>query len=70
MPNFTATEFIPSTCEPTGRIETYTAPTKPAAVASVLYTKKLSDGRAHLGPTGLVVYANGKGYVITTEKVR
>ena len=43
----------------TGRVLTFDAKTKPGALKMALYTAKLKDGRAAIGPTGLVVYPHG-----------
>lgn len=63
-PSFIAVEMDPNTGRETGRVETYMAETAKGAAQSLLYTKRLKDGRARLGPTGLVVFTKGKAWSV------
>jgi hypothetical protein len=65
---YQATEFNRATCEPTGRTETYFAGSLLAAVDSLLYTKRVSNGGAFIGPTGRCVYAGALSYAIVPVK--
>lgn len=69
MPSFIAHEFAAITSEMTGRRETYLADTIEEAVQALLYTKRLKDGSAHVGESGLVVYCGGLGYMVTPPPV-
>lgn len=65
---FKATEFDTTTMQPTGRVEVYmveTAEPVEQAVKSCLYTRKLKDGRAFIGPSGRTVFAGNRCYSIT-----
>lgn len=70
MSTYVVSEFNPNTCVMTGKTEVFCADDVHAAVESVLYAKRLRDGRAHLGPTKRVVYASGHGYVIVPDKLQ
>jgi hypothetical protein len=61
---FHVAEFNRNTCEHTGREETYQSPDIASAVQSVLYTRKLANGGAFIGPSGRVVYAGEFGYSV------
>lgn len=61
---FTATEFDRATSRPTGRTETYQADTLAGAVGACLHTRQLSDRTAHQGPTGRVIYAGRRCYLL------
>lgn len=63
MQAFIATES--KDCVPTGVVETYLAASVEQAVESLLYTRRLSDGKAFIGPTGRAVYSMGALYVVT-----
>jgi hypothetical protein len=52
---------------PTGRVEFYLAADLAAAAASVLYTRRLTDGGAFAGPTGRVVHSGAASWVIVPD---
>lgn len=66
--NCVATEFVRETMAPTGTTEIYTGDTIQDCVANCLYTRRLANKRAFIGPTGRVVYSHGFAYTITPEK--
>ena len=65
---YRATEFDLNTMKQTGRTEHYLADGLTQAVNSCLYTHRLHNGNAKLGPAGLVVFCGGLAYSITPEK--
>lgn len=65
---FRVAQFNPTTCAHTGVVETYYATSPEVAVQRVLYTRRLADGRARVGPTGRVVYGGGFGYTVIRAK--
>lgn len=70
MPTFTAIEFN-SALQETGRAEVYIANDSPEAARHCLYTKRLKNGRATLGPTGRVVHMpDGSQWVVVKERER
>jgi hypothetical protein len=62
---YAATEFDRRTMKPTGHVEYYAADDIDAAVAKVLYTRRLSNGAAFIGPSGRCVYSSGLCYSVT-----
>lgn len=52
----------------TGSIEFYQAETMEDAVSQLLYTRQLTDGNAHLGPTNQVVYSQEYVWVMMKGK--
>jgi hypothetical protein len=52
----------------TGTVRYHQCPTAKDAVDSVLYTARLKDGSARVGPSGRVVYTNGRAYAIVPDK--
>ena len=70
MTTFKAVEFKSETVEETGRVEIYVAKDLKTAVQSCLYTKRLVDGRAYVGPTGAVVHVGKLSYSVVKEKKR
>ena len=67
--NFTATEFDANTCEATGRTALYIAESIEKAVSNVLYTMRLENRNAKIGPTKRVVYDGfGKGWTVICER--
>ena len=67
MKTYSAIHHCLSTLEPTGRVETYMADSLRDAVQSVLYTRRLSDGGAAVGPNGLVVYSRQGVWFVKLE---
>lgn len=65
---YLAHEMDVATCEPTGRVLHYSAETIDEAVASVLYTARLKNGKANVGPTGRVVYAGPTAFTVIKQK--
>lgn len=59
---FNATEFENN--EATGLVEVYTAPDFQRALAKLLYTRRLSNGNAFVGPSGRVVHSGSKCYTL------
>ena len=68
MPAWQAIEFHAELGEPTDRRETYLAESAEEAASHLLYTRQLSNGRAKMGPTGLVVHDGSKVWVIQPDK--
>ncbi len=66
--NFIATEYVKNNYEPTGTTEIYQANTVQDAVLKCLYTRKLSNGNAKLGPSGRVIHSNNSLWTVTTNK--
>lgn len=64
MKTFDAAQFDKDTLTMTGVHETYLANDLPEAVRKLLYTRKLSNGSAKLGPSGQVVYSGQFGWSI------
>lgn len=56
-------EFDITSLEKTGRREGYLAPDRKTAIQMCLYTKRLADGKAQLGPTGVVIRTQGKAWI-------
>jgi hypothetical protein len=67
MPTFKATEFKVNdeAIEPTGRVEIYQAETPDEAVEHCLYTRKLANGNAFVGPSKRVVHDGATQWAIT-----
>jgi hypothetical protein len=63
---FKATEFQNN--EATGRVEIYSAANFNEALGNLLYTRRLTNGNAFVGPTGRVVHAGSKCYTLTPGK--
>jgi hypothetical protein len=71
MPVFIAHEFTVATAKPTGRELRFLANTIAEAVGYALYTLKLRNGNAKVGPSGRAVYDGcGNGVVVVPEKKR
>ena len=69
MPLFTAHEFTVSTAEPTTRSQVFLADSLEDAAQQVLYTARLTHGRARLGPSGRVIYTGfGTALAVTPER--
>ena len=64
---FRATEFN-NDIEKTGNEEIFDADDVHKAVEKVLYTRRLKDGNAFVGPSGRVVHTVGKSWAVTREK--
>jgi hypothetical protein len=62
---FRAFEYDRQTMQATGRIEFYHASDIATAVANLLYSKRLSNGAAKIGPTGRAVYSGNFCYSVT-----
>jgi hypothetical protein len=54
--------------EPTGKEYGYFAKSRSEAVSHCLYTERLSNGSAYVGPTGFVVYSGNRWIVIAQPK--
>jgi len=52
----------------TGLVEIYQADTQKEAAKKCLYTRRLADGNAYLGPSGYVIYSQGSCWIVTPEK--
>lgn len=65
---YIAYEFETETCRLTGRTEYYMAANRKDAVAKVLYSKRLHNGYARVGPTGRVVCDGRYSYVVVRDK--
>jgi hypothetical protein len=64
MAEFIAREFDAEGQE-TGTEEVYLASDLNTAVGHLLYTRRLSNGRAYVGPTGRVVHVGGSSWAIS-----
>lgn len=64
LSTYQAHEYDAQTMMPTGRVEHYMAVNHAQAVQNVLYTRRLKDGNAFVGPSGGVVYSQGKAYAV------
>lgn len=70
MPVFKAVEFIADTVQETGNVEIYDAESREEAVDKCLYTKRLSDGNACIGPSGYVVRTQAFAWAIVQPRFR
>ena len=68
MACFIAYEYHTATMQATGRTEWYMAKNSSAAVASLLYTKRLHNGNVRLGPTLRCVYDGRFTYAIVRQQ--
>ena len=62
---FKVTEFERNTMKPTGVTEQYSAEDIHEAARNVLYTKKLVNDKAFIGPSGRTVFCGSFCYAIT-----
>jgi len=70
MNSYQAFEYDTNTLEQTGRTLTFLGNDDEHAIRSALYTARLTNGAAKLGPTGRVVYlGDGKAWCIPKPKV-
>lgn len=66
---FRAHEFDAKTCEETGTILFFDGANRADVVSKCLYTCRLKNGNAFVGPTGGVIYdGSGKGYSVVPDK--
>ena len=70
MPGFLAKEFETESMRETGVVETYLADSATEAAQSLLYTKRLSNKNAVLGPTKRCVYVGSKCWAVVPEGKR
>lgn len=68
MKAFKADEFDLTTMEPTGNQEIYLAESAEDAAKKCLYTRRLVNGHANIGPSKRVVYDGRRAWAITTAK--
>ena len=68
MKNFVSSQVELKALEATGVVNHFQAATIDEAVAKQLYTSKLNDSEAFVGPTGRVVYEHDFAWAVTTEK--
>jgi hypothetical protein len=66
--SFRAYEFEKDAMAMTGAVEHYTAETIDEAVQKLLYTKKLRDGDAFIGPSGRSVYTGNRAWSVVEER--
>jgi hypothetical protein len=64
---FKASEYN-NDIEKTGNEEIYSAENIDEAVQKCLYTKRLRDASAFVGPSGRVVHTRHRSWAVTTEK--
>ncbi len=70
MKAFKADEFDLATMTPTGSQEIYLAESAEDAAKKCLYTRRLRNGNASLGPSKRVVYDGRTAWTLTTAKVQ
>lgn len=69
MPMFRAHEFVAESCEETGTVLFFDGTSREDAVSKCLYTLRLKNAHACVGPSGGVVYDGfGKGYSVVPDK--